>query len=201
MRQSLATKSDKMSSAMRTPVFNAPVPNATAPLLVSGMALRSRPPNFLVRDLAGIGHRYRPPDARNTRCNSSSEKPGLTPSKMKRHRHSTVLEWHAPYSVVSYIHLYLPKSAQQRYVVEVSETITYRGAVSSANREGPQQRCHTVADDARLHNVRVDVDGIEPSSHVDHVICFYTEGIQTINSLCRRQNHGGRRCDADIRST
>ena len=38
---------DKTSSAMRTPVFNAPLPNATAPLLMSGMALRSKPPNKL----------------------------------------------------------------------------------------------------------------------------------------------------------
>ena len=44
---------DKTSSAMRTPVFNAPFPNSTAPLLVSGIALRSRHPNRLpttVRD-------------------------------------------------------------------------------------------------------------------------------------------------------
>ena len=34
-----------------------------------------------------------------------------------------------------------------------SETIRYRGTVISANREGPQQRYETVADDARLQNV------------------------------------------------
>ena len=47
----------------------------------------------LVRDPAGIGHRrsravHHPPDARNTRCNSSSEQSGPASSKMKRHRHS-----------------------------------------------------------------------------------------------------------------
>ena len=38
---------DKTSPAIRTPVFNAPLPNATALLLMSGMALRSRTPNRL----------------------------------------------------------------------------------------------------------------------------------------------------------
>ena len=59
--------------------------------------------------------------------------------------------------------------------MNVSETIRYRGAVSSANREGPQQRCETVADDTGLHNVRVDVDGIEPLMHVHHVLGLFTE--------------------------
>ena len=38
---------EKTSSAMRMPVFNAPLPNATAHLLVSGIALRRKPPNRL----------------------------------------------------------------------------------------------------------------------------------------------------------
>ena len=38
---------DKTSPAIRTPVFNAPLPKATAPLLMSGMALRNRLPNRL----------------------------------------------------------------------------------------------------------------------------------------------------------
>ena len=80
---------DKTSPAIRTPVFNVPLPKATAPLLMSGMSLRSA-----VRNLAGIVLRrsraaHHPPAARNSRCNSSS---GPMPSKMKRHRQSTVLE-------------------------------------------------------------------------------------------------------------
>ena len=115
--------------------------------------------------------------ARNIRCNSSAEQSGPTSSKIKRHRHSTVLEWHEPAGVVSYIDLdRLEERIQHGYVVDVSETIIYRGAVNSANREALQQRCDTVADDARLHDVRVDVDGIEPSRHVHHVLSFLTEG-------------------------
>ena len=48
-------------------------------------------------------------------------------------------------------------------VVNVSEPIGYRGTVNSANREGSQQRRDAVTDYARLHDVRVDVDGIEPA--------------------------------------
>ena len=96
------------------------------------------------------------PDARNTCCNSSSEQSGPTPPKMKRHRHYTVLEWHAPSGVVSYIHIdRLEMRVQQGYVLDVSEMIVYRGAVISVNREAPQPKCQTVADDVRLHDVRV----------------------------------------------
>ena len=73
----------------------------------------------------------------------------------------------------------------------VSETIRYRGVVTSANREGKQQRCETVADDARLHNVRVDVYVFEPSSHAHHVIAFFTEGVRNTGSLTRWLNHAG----------
>ena len=51
------------------------------------------------------------------------------------------------------------------HVVNGSEPIRYRGAVTSANREGSQQRRETVTHYARLHDVRVDVDGIEPARH------------------------------------
>ena len=92
---------------------------------------------------------------------------------MKRHRHSTVLEWHAPAGIVSYIHLdRLEVRVQQRHVVNVSEPIGYRGTVNSANREGSQQRRDAVTDYARLHDVRVDVDGIEPAIHVHHVFGY-----------------------------
>ena len=114
------------------------------------------------------------PDACNRRCNSSSEQSGPASSKMKRHRHSTVLEWHAPSSIVSYMHLYGPELlAQQRHVVNVSETIGHRGAVTSANREASHQRHKTVADDASLYDVRVDVDGIEPLVHVHRRSLFW----------------------------
>ena len=121
---------------------------------------------------------------------------------MKRHRHSTVLECHASSGVVSYIDLNRPELLeQQRHVVDVIETIGYRGAVSSVKREGPQHRCYAVADDARLHNVRVDVDGIEPLIHVDRIIAFSMEGVRSIRTVCRWHNPGGRWCDTDIRST
>ena len=45
-------------------------------------------------------------------------------------------------------------------VVDVSEPVRYRSTVTSANRESPEQRCETVTDYARLHNVRVDVNGM-----------------------------------------
>ena len=115
---------DMTSSAMRTLVFN----------------LRT---DCLVRDLVGFGHRrtravHQPPDARNTRCNSSSEQSGPALSKMECHGHLAVLEWHEPSSVVSYIDLYrLELGVQQRHVVNVNEPIIYRGTVTSANRKGP----------------------------------------------------------------
>ena len=68
--------------------------------------------------------------------------------------------------------------------MNVSETIRYRGAVTSANREASQQRYETVADDARLHDVRVDVDGIEPFIHVHHGIGLLTERVRAIDSRC-----------------
>ena len=122
---------------------------------------------------------HHPPDARNTRS-SSSEQSGPAPTKMKRRRHSTVLEWHASSGVVSYIHLdRLEMRVQQGHVVYVSETFRYRFAVTSTNRKAPQQRGETVADDARLHEIRVEVDGIDPSRHVHHVVSFFTEGVRT----------------------
>ena len=113
---------------------------------------------------------------------------------MKRHGHSTVLEWHAPSGVVSYIDLdRLEVRVQQRHVVNVSEPIGYRGTVNSANREGSQQRRDAVTDYARLHDVHVDVDGIEPSIHVHHVFGYFTEGVRSIRTVCRWwwHNHGG----------
>ena len=137
---------------------------------------------------------HHPPDARNSRYNSSSEHACPVLSKMKRHRHLTVLEWHEPSGVVSFIDLdRLEVCVQQRHVVDVSETIRYRGAVSSANWEGPQQRCEIVTDYARLHNVCIDVDGIEPLSHAYHFVSLFAEGVLTIRSLFGRQNHAGRR--------
>ena len=104
-----------------------------------------------------------------------------------------LLEWHASSGVVYYIYLDSPELlAQQRYVVYVSEMDRHHGAVSSANRVGAQQRCHIITDDARLHNVRVDVDGMEPMIHVDRVIAFFTEGVRSIRTV---RNHGGRWCD------
>ena len=94
---------------------------------------------------------------------------------MKRHRHSTVLEWYASSGVGSSIHLdRVEVRVQHRYVVNVSESIGHRGAVTSANREGSQQRSETVTDYARLHDVCIDVDGIEHLIHVHHVFGFFT---------------------------
>ena len=123
---------DKTSSAMRTPVFSAPLPNATAPLLIRSDCLAHNP--------VGMGHRrsraaHHPPDARNSRCNLSSEQSAPAPSKMKCHRHSTVLEWHASSGVVSYIDFNCPTLlAQQRHVVDVIETMRYRGAARDRNK-------------------------------------------------------------------
>ena len=73
--------------------------------------------------------------------------------------------------------------------MEVSETIRYRSAVISSNREGPQQRYDTVADDARLHNVLVHVVGIEPVGHVHHGIGFFTEEVRPTGNLFGRKGH------------
>ena len=75
--------------------------------------------------------------------------------------------------------------------MNVSEQIGYRGIVTSTNRESSQQRRETVTDFARLHDVRVDVDGIEPASHVHHVFGYFTEGVRSITTVCRWHNHGG----------
>ena len=112
---------------------------------------------------------------------------------MKCHGHSTVLEWHEPTGVVSYSYLdRLEVRVQQRHVVNVGEPIGYRFAVTSTNREGSQQRCDTVTYYARLHDVRVDVDGIEPLIHLHQVFGLFTVGIRTIGSLFGWQKHGGR---------
>ena len=78
--------------------------------------------------------------------------------------------------------------------MNVSETIGHCGAVTSANREASQQRHETVADDARLHDVRVDVDGVEPLIHVRHGSGLLTERVRATGSLwlCGWQSNGGR---------
>ena len=77
---------------------------------------------------------------------------------MKRHRHSTVFEWHASTHVVSYIHFdRVEVRAQQRYVVNVSETFGHPVTVTSANRNGSQQGRESVTHYTRLHDVRVYV--------------------------------------------
>ena len=145
---------------------------------------------------------HHPPDARNNRCNSSSEQSGPAPSKMERHGHLPVLEWHEPSGVVSYIDLNrLEVRVHQRHVVNVSEPIRYRGAVTSTNREDSQQRCETFTDYARLHDIRVDVDGIVPFIHLHHIVGLFTVGVRTIGSLFRWCNHSDRRCETDISST
>ena len=68
--------------------------------------------------------------------------------------------------------------------MNVSEPIGYRGTVNFANREGSQQRRDTVTDYARFHDVLVDVDGIEPASHVHHVFGYFTEGVRSIRNVC-----------------
>ena len=88
---------------------------------------------------------------------------------MKRHRHLTALEWHASPDVVSYIDHDRPEVfAQQGYVLEIVVTIRHRDTVLSSNRNAPQHRHESVTDDARLHNIRVDVDGGEPLVHVHY---------------------------------
>ena len=67
--------------------------------------------------------------------------------------------------------------------MDVSETIRYRGALLSVNREESQQRYETVADYAGLHYIRVDVDGTEPLIHVHHAI-----GLSAKKSTCYRQS-------------
>ena len=81
---------------------------------------------------------------------------------MKRHRHSAVFEWHASTHVVPYIHLdRVEVRAQQGYVVHVSETSGHPVTVTSANRKGAQQRRESVTHYTRLHDVRVEVEGVE----------------------------------------
>ena len=76
--------------------------------------------------------------------------------------------------------------------MNVSETIGYRGAVTSTNREASQQRYETVADDSTLYEVRVDVDGIEPLVHDNHGIGLLTERVRAIVGLfCVCQSNGG----------
>ena len=67
--------------------------------------------------------------------------------------------------------------------MNVSKTFIYGGAVNSTKREASQQRCETVTNDGKLHNIPVDVDGIEPLIHVHHVIGLFTEGVQINRSL------------------
>ena len=75
--------------------------------------------------------------------------------------------------------------------MNVSEPIRYRGTVTSVNREGSQQRRETITHYTRLHDVRVDVDGIEPASHAHHVVSFFTEGVRSIRTVCRWHKQGG----------
>ena len=160
--------------------------------------------DFLVHNLAGIGHRqsravHHPPGARNSRCNSSSEQSGPTP-KMTRHRHSTVLEWHVPSGVVSYIDLdRLEVFVQQGHAMDVSVTFRYGGAVISAQREVSQQ--HTRLSPTMRDSTTSVYTYMEPLSHVHQVVGLFTEGVRTIRSLSRRQNHAARRCETDILST
>ena len=112
---------------------------------------------------------------------------------MKCHRHSTVLEWHAPSGVVSYIHFdRVEVRVHQGHVVNVSEPIRYRVAVTSANRWCSQQRRETVTHYARFHDVRVDVYGIKPARHAHHVVSFVMEGVRITGSLVGWRNHAGR---------
>ena len=52
-----------------------------------------------------------------------------------------------------------------------------RHTVQLIVRYEPQLRHETVADDMRLHNVRVAVESIEPLVHVHHGIAFFTIGV------------------------
>ena len=76
--------------------------------------------------------------------------------------------------------------------MNVSEMIGYHGAVNSAKLEASLQRYETVADYAKLYDVRVDIDGIEPLIHVHHGIVLLTKKVRVIGSLCFGfQRHGG----------
>ena len=62
--------------------------------------------------------------------------------------------------------------------------IIYRGAVLSANRDRSKQRYETVADDAGLHNIRIDIDGIEPLIRVHHGIGLLAKKVRATGSRC-----------------
>lgn len=66
---------------------------------------------------------------------------------------------------------------QQRYVLDVFEMSRDRHTVQLIDRNDPQQRHETVADDMRLHDVRVAVESIEPLVHVHHGIAFFKLGV------------------------
>ena len=111
---------------------------------------------------------------------------------MKRHRHSTVFEWHAATHVVPYIHLdRVEVRAQQGYVVHVSEPSGHPVTVTSGNRKGAQQRRESVTHDARLHDVRVDVEGVEPLRQVHHIVGLDVEGERRVGMEVGMAGVGG----------
>ena len=78
---------------------------------------------------------------------------------MKQHRHLTAFEWHgSPSMVPSNDQDRAEPFTQQGQVLDVLEISGDRVTVPSIDRNDPQQRHETAANDTRLHDVRVDVD-------------------------------------------
>ena len=124
--------------------------------------------------------------ARNTRCNSSSEQSGPTPSKMKRHRHSTELERHEPSGIVSYIDLdRLEVYVQQGHVV--NDQIPWRCDFREPGGKATKVRnCRRPCESPQCPCRCICFRTIEPCSSRYRLLY----GKRTEHgSLTRRQNH------------
>ena len=66
---------------------------------------------------------------------------------------------------------------QQGYVLDMIKMSRDRHTGQSINQNDPQQRHETIADDTRLHDVRVDVESREPLVHVHHGIAFFAVSV------------------------
>ena len=83
-------------------------------------------------------------------------------SKVKRHGRSAALEWYGTPCVVPYIYLDRCEFLMQdRDVLFVIETFRDEVTVFPFDRYNPQEGYDAVADDARIHYTRIDVQRIE----------------------------------------
>ena len=64
--------------------------------------------------------------------------------------------------------------------MHVSETSGHPVTVTSANRKGAQQRRESVTHYTRLHDVRVEVEGVEPLRQVHHIVGLDVEVVRRV---------------------